>query len=101
MTDRTETAAETAEQSNTTAAPEETTMTDDKTGAADTQSPVCVHVCREFAQVKNSSKIFRTPSPDNIHSAFDFLFHKDFSWASLSASLRSMNAASSHTAASP
>jgi hypothetical protein len=39
MTDRTQTAAETAEQtSNTTAAPEETSMTDDKTGAADTQT---------------------------------------------------------------
>ena len=38
MTDKTQTPAEAAEQSNTTAAPEETQMTDDKTGAAELQT---------------------------------------------------------------
>ncbi len=38
MTDKTQTAAEEAEQSNTTAVPEETQMTDETTGAAETQT---------------------------------------------------------------
>jgi hypothetical protein len=57
MTDKTETPAETAEQSNTTAAPEETQMTDDKTGAAETQT--------RAAETKPKAKPAPDPAPED------------------------------------
>ena len=63
MTDRTETAAETAKQSNTTAAPEETSMTDDKTGAAETQT--------RAAETKPKAKPTPNPAPENRARSVD------------------------------
>jgi hypothetical protein len=63
MTDKTQTAAETAEQKSETAVPEETSMTDDKTGAADAQT--------RAAETKPKANPTLDPAPEDRARSVD------------------------------